>query len=493
MPLNAEGQIALERHQWKEAAYAHRSLLQRRLGEMPSIDSLRQWEAAALYGGIRGKMGKEENWSYSLRPVLDIYAGYSSEVGALYRSGGGLDASLSYKDKWSFYIGAEGGLEEAPGYIRQFVDSTGVLPSLGPLRGTSSAAAAMAYFRPGAEMSYRPSKYFQFDLGFGNQHLGSGYRSLLLSEVGFAYPYFKISTDVWRFRYTNLFAAMNHYDDGGLLNREPKYSATHYLSWAATPRLSIAIFENIMWQGRDSLSQRSFDPHYLNPVIFYRPVEFDMGSPDRVLVGADISYLLVDGLKLYTQIVLDEFLLQNLRDGNGWWANKWGIQAGFTAWDILGWRDSRLQMEYNVVRPFTYSHGSEIQSYTHFKQPLAHPLGSNFHEFLIRFDCAFGEWFVGSHTVLSRFGRDGGPNLGGNLFRSYNNPERLFGNTIAQGELHELWFQRLSLGRIVYAPLNLRLALHYTMRLESIEGQAQGEHFGGISLSTSLRHRYRDF
>jgi hypothetical protein len=39
-------------------------------------------------------------------------------------------------------------------------------------------------------------------------------------------------------------------------------------------------------------------------------------------------------------------------------------------------------LETNLVRPFTYSHGDSIANYTHYNQPLAHPLGANFHELI---------------------------------------------------------------------------------------------------------------
>jgi hypothetical protein len=39
-------------------------------------------------------------------------------------------------------------------------------------------------------------------------------------------------------------------------------------------------------------------------------------------------------------------------------------------------------LESNRVRPFTYSHDDSISNYTHYNQPLAHPLGASFQEFI---------------------------------------------------------------------------------------------------------------
>ena len=43
--------------------------------------------------------------------------------------------------------------------------------------------------------------------GHGKHFIGDGYRSMLLSDNAFNYPYLKITTDVWKVRYVNLFSS----------------------------------------------------------------------------------------------------------------------------------------------------------------------------------------------------------------------------------------------------------------------------------------------
>lgn len=426
-------------------------------------------------------------------PLLDLSGGYSSQVGALYTTAAGAQVTWKKGSKWSLFGEVYGGLERAPAYINRFVDSLGVLPGLGRNRGQGDM---LAFVLPTFAASFAPSRHFQVDVGFGNHRFGGGYRSLMLSDAAYNYPYLKITTDVWRFKYVNLFSALTHIGDEAAAREqfEPKYMASHYLSWAITRRITFSVFESVIWQGRDSLSQRSFDPHYLNPVIYYRPVEFAMGSPDRMLVGAELSVQLGKKSRLYGQFVLDEFLLDNLRERNGWWANKWGVQAGGVVYDALGIEGLRLQAEVNVVRPFTYSHGSVVQNYAHFNQPLAHPLGSNFYEGLLLIDYQRGDWFASSHSMATRFGRDDSLNFGGDLFRSYVNPALQFGNTIAQGLQHDVVFQRITVGRVIDKRTDLRVALRYTYRAEWVgERPADVEHFVGLHVSTGIRNRQRDF
>lgn len=44
-----------------------------------------------------------------------------------------------------------------------------------------------------------------------------------------------------------------------------KFMTHHYLSWNATKRLNIGLFESVLWQDDN---QRGFDFNYVNPVIF---------------------------------------------------------------------------------------------------------------------------------------------------------------------------------------------------------------------------------
>ncbi len=79
---------------------------------------------------------------------------------------------------------------------------------------------------------------------------------------------------------------------------------------------------------------------YFNPIIFYRAIEQQNGSSDNVLLGMDFKWNVVRKLQLYGQFVLDEFVIDNLKKGNGWWANKFAIQAGGKYVDAFWYSES---------------------------------------------------------------------------------------------------------------------------------------------------------
>ena len=157
-----------------------------------------------------------------------------------------------------------------------------------------------------------------------------------------------------------------------------KYLALHHLSLDVTPNLNIGVFESEI-AGRPG---RGSELQYLNPIIFYRAMEQQIGSADNALLGLDFKWNILHTAQLYGQVVLDEFKLSEIRAGKGWWSNKQAIQVGGKYVDVAGIRNLDLQAELNYIRPYTYQHASLYTAYTHYMQPLAHPMGANLTEVL---------------------------------------------------------------------------------------------------------------
>ncbi|HEV8081408.1 MAG TPA: hypothetical protein VGP43_11885, partial [Chitinophagaceae bacterium] len=178
-----------------------------------------------------------------------------------------------------------------------------------------------------------------------------------------------------------------------------------------------------------------FDFQYLNPIIFYRHIEGTIGSPDNAVVGFDFKAKIAHTAQLYGQLLLDEFQLSELKKNRGYWANKYSVQLGFKYVDAFKINNLDLQLEANIVRPFTYSHNDTISNYTHYNQPLAHPLGGNFREFIgiVKYQPIPKIYLYGRliHYVqgLDSLGR----NFGSSPLKNYNTRPRDFGFYIGSG------------------------------------------------------------
>jgi len=278
---------------------------------------------------------------------------------------------------------------------------------------------------------------------------GHGIRSLLLSDYANNYLFLKINTRYRWFHYQNLFAHLLDFPlrSFGGNNFDAKYLVAHQLAFQITPRFQLGFFESVTFGRSDSLNARGFELHYLNPVIFYRAIEHHVGDPDRVTVGMNWELLVTPGLGFYGQFIADEFYIDDIRadidsllvriglrrerkfDHFAAFRNQFGIQFGIKTSDPLGIRNLDLQAEINLIRPYVYQHydvyGSGLRpaaSYSHYSQPLAHPLGANLAEWFIKGRYRPLKNLELSLAVLSYTqGTDtGGVNYGGNILMDYN-------------------------------------------------------------------------
>lgn len=353
------------------------------------------------------------------------------------------------------------------------------------------------YAMSDASISYTPSKYVSFQLGQGKNFIGDGYRSLLLSDAAFSYPFLKITADVWILKYTCLYA---QFED--LSNRNPsldvsykrKYGTFHYLSAAITPSFTIGLFESVIWAAKDSNATRGFEITYLNPIIFLRPVEASIGSPDNSLIGLNSSLKIQAGLIVYGQLMLDEFQLKHVLKQDGWVGNKQAFQLGAKGYDIFMIKGLSFLAELNVVRPYTYSHRYITSNYGHYNQPLAHPLGANFKEFVGMITYNPNRWTIASKLVFASYGADtNNINYGGDIFKSDKHYPLLLGNVIGQGLKTSLVIGEVRCNYLLNPRSRMMLEAVLSYRKLSNAETNQSSLYVGIGFKTSVSNLYYDF
>lgn len=309
--------------------------------------------------------------------------------------------------------------ERDPAYVQQWITDRKAVPGAGFYKDFKDPGG-VDYFDARGYVSFNVTKYIDVVFGYDKNFIGNGYRSLFLSDFGNSNLFLKLNTRIWKFNYQNLFMELHNADSrvGDKLIGK-KYAAMHHLDINITKWLNIGLFEGITFGRVDH-----FEFGYLNPIIFYRSIEQQNGSFDNSVVGMDAKANVAKKFQFYGQLLLDEFNLSEVKAGNGWWANKFAYQIGAKYIDVVGIKNLDLQLEYNSVRPFTYSHNDSVANYTHYNQPLAHPLMANFREFIAmaRYQPA-PKWLVQVKTIYYTQGRDsaaiGSPNFssyGSNIF-----------------------------------------------------------------------------
>lgn len=433
--------------------------------------------------------------NFVLQPVGELAAGYEANKSEIYlKAQAGLRTWYSYKNKLSLDVLVYSATSNQPFYVDSVTRKTRMmlnenLSNTGPLDQNWSVFSF--------NLNYKPSKYFTFQAGQGKFFLGEGYRTFLLSDAAPVYPYLAIHTNIWRFKYLNLYTMMQDYkfSAAGDLTRTKKFTAIHYLSWNVHRNINLSFFESVIYQNRDSASSFGVEPNYFNPVIFYRPVEYSIGSADNAILGGSLKFRLFRSHILYGQLMLDEFLLSELRAKRGWWGNKYAIQGGYKYFNVFGLKGLSLLAEYNYVRPFTYSHSNIVQNYGHKLHPLAHPAGSNFSETAAILSYRKNKWLIETKTVLLDGAIDPtGKNFGNDVFKSYRTREEDFGNFTGQGTARKLFYNQTRACYLL-GKWGLMAEAGVETRMISSPSLSAGENsilvFAGVK--TALFNSYRDF
>lgn len=392
--------------------------------------------------------------------------------------------------------------------IKDKISSSGVVPGQGFPKGYNTNG--YDYASASGLISFTPNEYFNFQFGHGKNFIGDGYRSLFLSDNSFNYPFFKVTTTIWKLQYTNLFASFldlkipHIYEQG----YHKKFGTFHYLSWNVHKRIQIGLFEAIIWQNYQDTTgyKRGFDFNYLNPIIFYRPIEYSLGSPDNALIGLSSKIKITDKLYLYGQLIIDDFDVAGMKKGKGYILEKYGLQGGFKAFDLFKINNLFFQSEINMVQPYVYAHKHPEQNYTHFNQPIAHPLGANFIESVSIFRYKFKDFLVeykfnfalfgadtldGSDTLLSHWGHD--------IFKSDFDaqlgfyPPGGYGNKILQGVKTTLLINDLRISYVINPKTNFNVFLGFSDRIEKSDVVNKNDLFIYFGIRTSLANLYYDF
>lgn len=402
-------------------------------------------------------------------------------------------------DKVSFYSSIEETQAVFPKYIKDYIYAHGAVPNEAFWKVFGDDG--VDFFTARGYVAVQATRHIDVQFGYDKNFIGNGYRSLFLSDFSAPSTFLKIQTKIWRIQYTNLFTELTAdapwaNTDGSLGTGEfpKKFMAAHHLSINLTDNFNIGLYEAIMFhRGGDQHS--AFELNYLNPIIFYRSIEQHTGSPDNAVFGLDWKWNVFKGGQLYGQFLLDELSVSELRARSGWWANKYSIQAGGKYFDAFGVANLDLQGEFNLSRPFTYSHESMNTSFTHYNMPLAHPLGANFKEVVLSVKYQpIGRLFMSGKIILADYGRNpSGQNLGGDIFADYTNHFQEYDNEIGQGVGYQMRFVDITATYMLRHNLFLDLKHVYRDLTSDIAAQSSTTNFTSFSVRLNVAARDHSF
>jgi len=397
---------------------------------------------------------------------------------------------------FSFYTAGYENQGVFPKYLDEFINTNQVIPS--EMTGDVGYRTKDWEYVT-ALLSYTPNKYLNVALGYDKNFIGDGYRSLLLSDVAGNYSFLRFRASLGNVVYQTIFSYMLDNKAPRLtsdrrLGARAKWNSMHYIDWNVNKRLSLGFFQAVTWADAEPEGKRGFDFNYVHPFVFLRPIESSNGmSPDKMRIGFNFKYELLEKTTVYSQFMFDEFRLKELFNGNGFWANKWAFQLGLRGSDLFNVNNLNYLAEYNAVRPYTYAHYARITNYSNLTQPLAHPLGANFREFVGLLNYSYKRFDFQGQLMYAKYGLDPeGMNYGKNINLDYETHVNEFGNKIGQGIKTNLYYTDLKASYLINPKYNLRLELGGVYRMESNDKSVNTKMIT-IGLRSTFRNLYHDF
>jgi len=369
----------------------------------------------------------------SINPILGVQGTYeqvNSKTQSLINHTEGLAIRSRIADKVGVYVNITNNYEEPVSFVTTRTAQGYALQ--GARDETTIATGRYQYIQADGAIDVALIKdHVNATVGYGKHFIGDGIRTLFLSDYAAPIPYLQLTTRIWKLNYQNLYMELvPQFIPVAGMQRTHKYTTMHHLSVNVTRWLNVGLFEAVVFDRANH-----FEIGYMNPLILYRATERALGSPDKVNLGFNFKAIAANHLQFYGQFLLNEFTASQFFSSNGYWANKWGLQLGAKYFDAFTVKNLDLQAELNLVRPYTFTHYDSTGNFTHYNQPLAHPLGAGFREVIatLRYQPA-NNLFIDAKAMYYQQGVDtGSANFGSNIFKDYDTRSQDFGVHMVNG------------------------------------------------------------
>jgi hypothetical protein len=452
------------------------------LGDNPTESRARSLIGRKLFAesllDIRG-----EDFRFTIDPLFEGSFGFdfsdSSAYGdttRLFTNTRGVLVRGSIGQQLAFVSGFHETQSFFPLFLRNQAQGIGAVPGLGRFKSFRNANG-FDYSMSFGELTYRPVKALTLRMGYGKNFIGHGYRSHVLSDAAFNYPYLaaRIVFGKNKWSYTTLYASLQSLErlprgevPESLFKR--KGASVHLLTYSPTPRLEIGLFERIIWQRWNSSGSAPIAKGTFAPLLFLHSALNGLNGKHPSAVGAQVAFRVMKKWQWYAQWSTTEFSA----DRSAW-------QAGMRFMEL--WRGVDIRLEYNTISAFYGNHTTSLQSASHFNQPLGSPVGGDSKEWIAQVDWTHRRWRAS--FKFNDIRRQLGPGAEWD-----SNPEDLFPSDLlaTTQRVKQLdW----SVGYVVNPASNAQLLLGQILRRADQTGTDAS--FVYLSFRTVLNRRYFDF
>lgn len=416
------------------------------------------------------------NLSKGQEKYINQLGGNEKEPKSLYMNTRGIMIKGSIGEKLAFESYFYENQAAFPYYVEDFVNSTEVVPGQGRVKNFKENAFDFA--QSGGYVSYEPGKAFNVQFGHHKLFIGDGYRSMILSDNSFNYPFLRMNA--WfcknKLSYSVIYAWMQDLDRLQTnINSEAifkrKGASYHFLEYRFNKYVSANITQGIIWPLVNEDGKLEFKADMYNPIMFTYPMFEGMEGENNVIFGGGIKVSPMRRLEIYGQYVVDDAKFE-----------KTAYQAGAK---VLLMKQFVIQVEGNHADKNTYASSSDQleNSFTHYNQALAHTLGDEFDEFIVKMAYRYKRLIPDLQVnYINQFYKVPEPAPAGNI------------NIYTLQEYKLIW-TKFELAYVLNPATNLKLFTSYTYRWGNgnINNESVITNFFYLGIKTDLRNLYYDF
>lgn len=483
LPLNT--QFSREEALLNKPEFIHSAVRPIRSLSLVSLKDERYWEERAPYKSWFMRKLKQESlikvdtgdFKLQIDPLYNFYfADLSNSNGdRVFTNGRGVMVRGSIGSKFSFFSSLNENQSYFPNYLQDFVNYYGVVPGNGRVKPFKQTG--YDYAMASGYLSYSPYKNLHFLAGHFKQFIGEGYRSLLLSDNAFNYPFLRGTASFWKHKleYTYSIASLRRLERIPATNSTEaqfigKLMSYNYLSFKPIRQIELGLFESFMWQRWDSTGTLPLQSGVFLPVIGLNALAHGLnGDSNNGLLGINIKINPVKGFTIYSQYAKGN---ANAQDA---------VQVGAKLYN-LGIKELNLRLEYNTVSGNMYTGNNRFLSYSHYGQSMAHVQGRNFNELYFQLNYRLKDFFIQVQIADYKLKRDSIAWRSQDIYKDFVPPS--FEERVLS--------QDFQLGYLINPAYNLNLAVGYRRRSGAVEAYGQANWFY-LVLRTSIDNLYFDF
>lgn len=359
-------------------------------------------------------------------------------------------------------------------HVETYAEYFGVIPGQGFHKSIQDSIYDFAWVE--GMVYLKPNKQWDIQFGHAKRFVGNGYRSMLYSDNAFANMqlFYSWQRDQWKYHtWYASFTSPDLPEPYIIYNHAwPKKAGNfHFLQYFLSNNTSIGLFEGTIVQSRKKNGAYDFNPVHFNPVILLNSLSKNSNS----ILGINLNTT-KKHFTLYGQIVSMpyQFSKQAFQIGTSY--NK-SYQIG----------QLFILTEINHASNGMYTFTDTTLAYTQYNQPIAHPMGEDFTEFIFQskirhrsFELEYKYNFIFGESDTTGFL----PAI--NLFYSQPNQSYLSSNANRS-------IQEIKCSYIINPHYNLRLTLGAFIRNYKSTIKETNIEMVYISLQTPIFNRYYDF